>query len=42
MDDLIELARKIRKKVTPENFEEDPTDYLLRLRGGERNDSYHG
>lgn len=30
--DFLELAREMRRKVTPERFREDPTDYLLRLR----------
>ncbi len=31
-EDFLELAREMRKKVTPERFGEDPTDYLLKLR----------
>ncbi|MCD6373077.1 MAG: antitoxin family protein [Thermococcus sp.] len=30
--DFLELAREMRKRVTPERFKEDPTDYLLKLR----------
>jgi len=31
-ENFLELAREMRKRVTPEKFREDPTDYLLRLR----------
>ncbi|ASJ16867.1 hypothetical protein A3L04_07165 [Thermococcus chitonophagus] len=31
-EDILEFAREIRKKITPEKVKEDPTDYLLRLR----------
>ncbi len=31
-DDFLNLAREMRKEVTPEKFKEDPTDYLLCLR----------
>lgn len=31
-EDFLELARKMRRKVKPERFGEDPTDYLLHLR----------
>jgi len=29
---VVELTRKFREVVTPENFEESPEEYLLRLR----------
>lgn len=29
---IIELARKLREKITPEKAEMDPTDYLLKMR----------
>lgn len=29
---IIELARKLREKVTPETVDMDPTDYLLKMR----------
>ena len=30
--DILELTRKFRETITPENFDESPEDYLLRLR----------
>ncbi len=30
--DILELTRKFREAITPENFDESPEDYLLRLR----------
>ncbi|WP_054840096.1 antitoxin AF2212-like protein [Thermococcus sp. JCM 11816] len=29
---IIELARKLREKITPETVDMDPTDYLLKMR----------
>ncbi|ASJ08414.1 hypothetical protein A3L11_03870 [Thermococcus siculi] len=31
-ESIIELARELRKKITPETVDMDPTDYLLKLR----------
>lgn len=30
--DIVELTRKFREVITPENFDESPEGYLLRLR----------
>ncbi len=30
--DIIELTRKFREIITPENFDESPEEYLLKLR----------
>ncbi|ASJ03300.1 hypothetical protein A3L09_08545 [Thermococcus profundus] len=31
-ESIIGLARELRKKITPETVDMDPTDYLLKLR----------
>ena len=33
--DILELTRKFREVITPENFEESPEEYLLNLREDE-------